>query len=61
MAPALSPKIVTLCGSPPKAAMFSATQRRSQALVQDAVIAGQAQFGQGQEAQGARRRAASRC
>ena len=27
MAPALSPKIVTLRGSPPKAAMFSATQR----------------------------------
>jgi hypothetical protein len=27
MAPALSPKIVTLRGSPPKAAMFFATQR----------------------------------
>ena len=53
MAPALSPKIVTLDGSPPKAAMLSCDPLQCHALVQDAIIAGQAQLRHGQEAQGA--------
>ena len=38
--PALSPKIVTLVGSPPNASMLSRTQRIAARLVHQAIIAG---------------------
>src|SRR5262249_12574668 len=53
MAPALSPKIVTLDGSPPKASNVIRDPLQCHALVQDAIMAGQAQLRHGQEAQGA--------
>ena len=37
--PADSPKIVTFCGLPPKAAMLSRTQRERRHLIEQAVVA----------------------
>ena len=44
MPPALSPKIVTLSGSPPNAAMFSFTQRERRDLVGQTFGAGAGQL-----------------
>ena len=52
MAPALWPKSVTLSGSPPKALILLGDPAQGEALVEDAVIAGEAELGDGQEAQG---------